>query len=171
MFSNVSYQNLVGLEIKWRMSPVQTCCRLDFSTFLFFHLSKKLYMRNTILIHGLDNALNWRSLVLAIFIIILSSGAKLKASPLVALIKNIQSEPGPLWQTRRSDRSCREYHFFVKQPMSSNTSFMSCAPLFEAYSAGTCTRPVHFESVYVDVYNVEPSDDAFSSPLTLRLYR
>jgi hypothetical protein len=48
---------------------------------------------------------------------------------------------------------------------------MSYAALFEAYRAGTCTRPVRFESVYVYVYKVEPSDKAFSSPHTLPLCR
>jgi hypothetical protein len=43
--------------------------------------------------------------------------------------------------------------------------------LFEVYHAGTCTHPVHFESVYFYVYNVEPSDDAFSSHPTLCLCR
>jgi hypothetical protein len=41
--------------------------------------------------------------------------------------------------------------------------------LFEAYRARTCIQPVHFESVYFFVYNVEPSDEAFSSPPTLHL--
>jgi hypothetical protein len=58
---------------------------------------------------------------------------------------------------------------FVKQLVSSDSSFRSYAPLFEAYRARTCTQPVHFESVYVYVYNAEPSDDAFSSSPTLRL--
>jgi hypothetical protein len=46
---------------------------------------------------------------------------------------------------------------------------MSYETLFEAYRAGTCTQPVHFESVYVYVYNVEPSDNVVSLPSTLRL--
>jgi hypothetical protein len=60
---------------------------------------------------------------------------------------------------------------FCKQPVSSDASFGSYAPLFEAYRAGTCTRSVHFESVYDYVYNVEPTNDAFSLPTTLRLCR
>jgi hypothetical protein len=60
---------------------------------------------------------------------------------------------------------------FVKRPVSTDASFRSYAPLFEACRAGTCTQSVHFESVYVYVYNVEPSDDSFLSPPTLRLCR
>jgi hypothetical protein len=61
--------------------------------------------------------------------------------------------------------------FFVTQPMFSDASFRSYAPLFEAYRAGACTQPVHFESVYVYVYKVEPSDDSSFSPPALRLCR
>jgi hypothetical protein len=43
--------------------------------------------------------------------------------------------------------------------------------LFEAYHAGMCTQPVHFEFVLAYVYNVEPSDDSFSSRPTLCLCR
>jgi hypothetical protein len=57
----------------------------------------------------------------------------------------------------------------VEQPVSSDKSFRNYASLFEAYLAGTCTQQVHFASLYVYVYSVEPSDDAFSSPPTLRL--
>jgi hypothetical protein len=60
---------------------------------------------------------------------------------------------------------------FVRQLVSSDASFRNYVPLFIASRAGSCTQPVHFQSVYVYVYNVEPGDGAFSSPPTLRLCR
>jgi hypothetical protein len=96
---------------------------------------------------------------------------------------HIQDESGPLRQTLRSNRSHSEDHFLSSNPCSltrrlratrhrrEDRSFRSCAPLFLAYRTGTCTQPANFESVYVYVYNVESSDDAFSSPPTLSLYR
>jgi hypothetical protein len=56
---------------------------------------------------------------------------------------------------------CQATHIF-------DASFRSYAPLFEAYCAGMHIQP---EFVYGYVYNFEPSDDAFSSPPTLRLCR
>lgn len=79
----------------------------------------------------------------------------------------IQGEPGPL----RSDRSRRKGHFLLSKPCSLKRRLRARRPCFKAYRAGTCTQPVHFESVYVYVYSVEPNDDAFSSPPTLRLCR
>jgi hypothetical protein len=83
---------------------------------------------------------------------------------------SIQSEWGPMRQTLRSDRSHRDVYFLSSNPYFP-TRCLAITPLFAAYRTGTCTQSAHFESVYLYVYNVEPSDDAFSSPPTLRLCR
>jgi hypothetical protein len=74
-----------------------------------------------------------------------------------------------LRRTLRSDSSRRGGSFFVEQPVSSYLSFRGYAPLFAAYRAVRLHSQLQFEFVHVYVYNVEPSDYAFSSPPTLRL--
>jgi hypothetical protein len=63
----------------------------------------------------------------------------------------IQGEPGPVRQNLRSDKSRREVYLL------SSTPYLPTRRL-GAYRARTCIQPVHFESVYVYVYYVAPTD-------------